>query len=89
MDAVEAGCSYCERTQCDHSVGYGNHPDSTGYNSLDALIMDGQSMNAGSVAYIRKYRDAITMARHVIDYSTHTMLVGEGAERFEEMLGIQ
>ena len=25
LDAIEAGCSVCEREQCDTSVGFGNH----------------------------------------------------------------
>ncbi len=44
--------------------------------------MDGATMDAGCVGYIRKYRNAITLARHVMTYTSHTMLVGEGAELF-------
>lgn len=29
LDAVENGCTTCEVNQCDGSVGYGNHPDTT------------------------------------------------------------
>jgi N4-(beta-N-acetylglucosaminyl)-L-asparaginase len=29
LDAVESGCTTCEVNQCDGSVGYGNHPDTT------------------------------------------------------------
>ena len=29
LDAVEIGCTTCEVNQCDGSVGYGNHPDTT------------------------------------------------------------
>lgn len=45
--------SFCEEEQCDGSVGWGGHPDSTGEVTLDALIMDGPSMNVGAVGYLR------------------------------------
>ena len=41
VDAVEAGCTVCEREQCDGTVGYGGSPDETGETTLDAMIMDG------------------------------------------------
>ena len=30
MEAVDAGCTYCEVQQCDTTVGYGHHPDTAG-----------------------------------------------------------
>lgn len=87
VDAIELGCSVCEEEQCDTSVGYGNHPDTQGYTSLDAMIMDGDTMDVGSVGYIKQFRSAISIARHVMDYTTHTLLVGEGAEAFARMIG--
>lgn len=87
LDAVEAGCRVCENEQCDTSVGFGNHPDTTGHTSLDAMIMDGNSFDIGPVAFIRKYRNVISIARAVMQYTTHSMLVGEGAEDFAKMMG--
>jgi len=34
LDSVEVGCTTCEVNQCDGSVGYGNHPDTTVRNKL-------------------------------------------------------
>jgi hypothetical protein len=42
VDAVEIGCSVCEANQCDGSVGYGSHPDTSSHTSLDAMIMNGK-----------------------------------------------
>lgn len=89
LDAVEAGCIYCEENQCDTTVGYGNHPDTSGQTSLDALIMDGMTFDAGSVSYIRNFRNAISIARSVMTYTGHTLLTGEGAEQFADMLGFE
>jgi N4-(beta-N-acetylglucosaminyl)-L-asparaginase len=50
--------------------------------------MDGSSMKVGSVAYIRRYRKAISLARLVMNYTDHTLLVGDGAEAFADMLGL-
>ena len=89
LDAIESGCTVCEDEQCDTSVGFGNHPDTEGYTSLDAMIMDGDTMDVGSVGYIRKFRHAISIARYVMQYTTHTLLVGAGAEDFAEMMGFE
>jgi len=87
IDAVEIGCSVCEEKQCDTSVGFGNHPDTSAHTSLDALIMDGTSMDVGCVGYVKKYRSAISIARYVMQYTDETMLVGDGAEDFAHMMG--
>lgn len=42
IDAIVAGCSVCEREQCDGTVGYGGSPDENSETTLDALLMDGQ-----------------------------------------------
>lgn len=45
-------------------------------------------MNVGSVAFLSKFRKAATIARAVMEYTAHTLLVGEGAEEFAQMIGI-
>ena len=87
LDAIESGCSVCEQLQCDTSVGFGNHPDTQAFTSLDAMIMNGDNMEVGSVGYIRKFRSAISIARLVMNYTTHSMIVGKGAEDFASMMG--
>lgn len=82
LDAVQIGCSTCERNQCDGSVGYGGSPDEACETTLDALIMDGTTLKAGAVAGLRRVRDAIAAARLVLDYTEHTMLAGDLATRF-------
>jgi N4-(beta-N-acetylglucosaminyl)-L-asparaginase len=87
LDAVQTGCTACEENQCDGSVGYGNHPDTSGHTTLDALIMDGTTMDAGSVGFVQGYRNVISLARYVLDYTEHTLIVGEGAEQLAKMIG--
>ena len=88
LDAVESGCSSCEENQCDVSVGYGNHPDTNGHTTLDALIMDGTTLDTGSVGFVRAYRNVIALARYVLAYTEHTLIVGEGAEFLADMIGL-
>ncbi|KAG2465835.1 ASPG asparaginase, partial [Polypterus senegalus] len=77
LDAVEKGCQQCEIDQCDGSVGYGGSPDERGETTLDAMIMNGDTMEVGSVADLRRIKNAIGVARAVMEYSRHTLLVGE------------
>ena len=44
MDAVVAGCSAAEEDPNITSVGYGCSPDEEGHTSLDAMVMDGRTM---------------------------------------------
>lgn len=87
LDAVEKGCARCEADQCDGSVGYGGSPDENGETTLDAMIMNGDTMEVGAVADLRRIKNAIGVARAVMERTTHTMLVGESASLFAENMG--
>lgn len=82
LNAVQAGCQACQSSQCDGTVGFGGSPDESCETTLDALIMDGQTLNAGAVANLRRVKDAIGVARHVLDYTQHTLLAGDQAAQF-------
>lgn len=82
LDAVQIGCATCEKNQCDGSVGYGGSPDESCETTLDALIMDGTTLNSGAVAGLRRVRDAIAAARLVLEYTDHSLLAGDLATRF-------
>ncbi|XP_029636240.1 N(4)-(Beta-N-acetylglucosaminyl)-L-asparaginase [Octopus sinensis] len=90
LDAVEQGCSMCERyRQCSKSIGYGGRPDEDGETTLDAMIMDGITHSAGAVGGLRRVKAAISVARAVMEYTDHTLLVGEGATKFALQMGFQ
>lgn len=44
IDAVVAGCSACEELRCDGTVGPGGSPDENGETTLDALVMNGETV---------------------------------------------
>ncbi|XP_022354688.1 N(4)-(beta-N-acetylglucosaminyl)-L-asparaginase isoform X2 [Enhydra lutris kenyoni] len=87
LDAVEQGCAVCEREQCDGTVGFGGSPDELGETTLDAMIMDGTTMNVGAVGDLRRIKNAIGVARKVLEHTAHTLLVGESATKFAESMG--
>ncbi|XP_039976207.1 N(4)-(beta-N-acetylglucosaminyl)-L-asparaginase [Xiphias gladius] len=87
LDAVEKGCARCEIEQCDGSVGYGGSPDESGETTLDAMIINGDTMEVGAVAALRRIKNAIGVARAVMEYTDHTLLVGESASVFAENMG--
>ncbi|KAG5666660.1 hypothetical protein PVAND_014675 [Polypedilum vanderplanki] len=89
IDAIVKGCSVCEREQCDGTVGYGGSPNENGETCLDAFLMDGRTMNIGAVGSIRNIKDAIAVAKHVLLYTKHSLLVGEQATQFALMMGFK
>lgn len=53
-----------------------------GKHEMDAALMCGATGAAGSVAGVRSVRNPISLAKAVMQYSEHVLLVGEGAEIF-------
>lgn len=82
LDAAEAGCAACERSRCDLTVGRGGSPDERCETTLDAMIMDGGTLASGAVASLRRVRDAVSVARAVLERTSHSMLAGDLATRF-------
>ncbi|KAK6624760.1 hypothetical protein RUM44_011620 [Polyplax serrata] len=89
LDAVEQGCAVCEYKQCDFTVGFGGSPDEVGETTLDSMIMDGTSMNVGAVAGLKRIKNAIGVARKVLETTRHTLLVGDSATEFALEMGFK
>lgn len=87
LDAVEMGCGQCEINQCDGTVGFGGSPDERGETTLDAMIMNGNTMEVGAVGDLRRIKNAIGVARAVMEHTKHTFLVGESASIFAQSMG--
>ena len=60
-----------------------------GKNELDAAIMDGSNLAAGSVACVTDIKNPITAARRVMTNSPHVMLSGSGASQFAKEQGLE
>jgi isoaspartyl peptidase/L-asparaginase-like protein (Ntn-hydrolase superfamily) len=90
MDAVEAAIRVVESNEADHFVGVGGLPNLLGEVELDASIMDGVTRRAGAVGAVRGFPHPISIARAVCEQlPQHLLLVGAGAERFADEIGIE
>eukprot|EP00092_Neocalanus_flemingeri_P018161 GFUD01019657.1.p1 GENE.GFUD01019657.1~~GFUD01019657.1.p1 ORF type:complete len:364 (+),score=89.51 GFUD01019657.1:281-1372(+) len=89
LDAVEEGCTVCEELQCDGTVGFGGSPDEDGETTLDAMIMNGNTLDVGAIGCLRNIKPVMRVARAVLDHTTHTLLVGEKATQFAVKMGFK
>jgi len=64
------------------NAGCGSEPNAEGIVEMDAGIMNGIDLSAGSVAAVNSIRNPILAARAVMEHSPHVFLVGSGAEKF-------
>lgn len=88
LDAVEAAVRVMEDSPL-FNAGKGAVFTNEGRNELDAAIMDGKTMAAGSIAGVTTIRNPISAARAVMEKSEHVMMVGEGAEKFARQAGLE
>ncbi len=70
-------------------AGVGAHLNRDGRVQLDAILMDGTTLDAGAVAVVERVRNPIRLARLVMETSPHMMIVGPGAEQFALEGGIE
>ena len=88
LDAVEATVKVLENNPL-FNAGKGAVFTNEGVNELDAAIMDGKTLAAGSIAGVRTIKNPITAARAVMEKSEHVLLSGRGAEAFAAAQGIE
>jgi beta-aspartyl-peptidase (threonine type) len=87
LDAVEAAVIVLEDDPV-FDAGFGSHLNLDGRVECDAIVMDGATLRAGSVAALQHIRNPIRLARKVLENCPHMMLVAEGAERFAKAQGL-
>lgn len=89
LDAAIEGVKIQELDPSDTSVGYGGLPNEDGVVQLDASCMHGPTNRAGSVGCLEGIKTPSLVAKAVMDYTSHIMLVGDGAKRFALSLGFK
>jgi beta-aspartyl-peptidase (threonine type) len=81
LDACEQAIIELEEDSV-FDAGIGSHLNRDGKAQLDAVIMDGRTLNSGAVACVERIRNPIRLARLVLERSEHMLLAGYGAEQF-------
>ena len=88
LDAVTAAITILEDDPL-FNAGKGAVFNHDGKNELDAAIMDGATLRAGSIANVHRVKNPILLARAIMEQSPHVMMVGDGAEQFAKSVGIE
>jgi N4-(beta-N-acetylglucosaminyl)-L-asparaginase len=89
LDAAEEGVKVQELDPADNSVGYGGLPNEEGVVQLDASCMHGPTKRAGAVGALENIKTPSEVAKLVLKYTNHILLVGAGAKRFALSYGFK
>ena len=89
LDAIIAGVNIQELDPDDQSVGLGGLPNKDGVVQLDASCMHGPTKRAGAVGCLEDIATPSLVAKAVMDYTDHIMLVGQDAKRFALEMGFK
>ena len=87
VDAVQKVVEFLEADPT-FNAGRGSVLNARGEVELDAAIMEGTDLKAGSVAAVSGVLHPVLLAREVLEHSQHVMLAGEGAREFARGRGI-
>ena len=81
LDAVMSAVEVMENSDL-FNAGKGSVLNHDGEVEMDASIMEGEMQEAGAIAGVRHVKNPIRLAGDVLKYSSHVLLIGEGAEEF-------
>lgn len=87
LEALVAGVEIVELDPEDTSVGYGGLPNADGVVQLDASVMHGPKKRAGAVGALEGVRTPAKVAKAVMDYTDHHLIVGKDAQTFARNMG--
>ncbi len=81
LDAVQKVVEFLEADPV-FNAGRGSVLNARGEVELDAAIMEGSDLKAGSVTCVTGILHPVALAREILEHSPHVMLCGEGAREF-------
>ncbi len=88
LDAVQAAVEVLEDDPL-FNAGRGAAFAADGTNEMDAAVMDGATLAAGSVASVHFTRHPVALARAVMEHTPYVMMVGPGADEFARAQGVE
>jgi N4-(beta-N-acetylglucosaminyl)-L-asparaginase len=89
LDVVVEAVKIQELDPNDQSVGYGGLPNAEGVVQLDASCMHGPTRRAGGVGALEGIKTPSEVAKCVLKYTNHILLVGKGAQDFAVQFGFK
>jgi beta-aspartyl-peptidase (threonine type) len=81
LDAVEEATRVLEDSPV-LDAGRGSYLNAVGEVEMDALIMDGRTLELGAIAAVQRVRNPIVLARKVMEETEHSFLVGQERDMF-------
>lgn len=88
LEVVEASVCALEDNPA-LQAGTGSKPNAVGEIEMDAIIVDGKTLDFGAVAAIRNVSNPVSVARRIMTETEHCMLAGRGATEFAHNLGFE
>lgn len=86
LDAVEVAVRVMEDSPA-LDAGRGSYLNARGEIEMDAMVMDGRTLDIGAVAAVKQIRYPISLARELLALINTNFLVGSGAEAFADSIG--
>lgn len=88
LTAVEKAVNLLEDAPT-FEAGTGVPPNQNGVVELDALIVDGKTLNFGSAAGLQRVKYPISLARKIMEETDHCMFIGAGGDELAARLGLE
>ena len=88
FNAVEVAVNSLEDNPM-FDAGHGSVMNAEGGVEMDAIIVDGKTLNFGGVACVKNIANPISLARLVMERTDHVWLVGPGANHFAAEMGVK
>ena len=88
-DAVEKTVQIVEAEPSFTSVGFGGLPNEEGTIQLDGAFMDGATLRFGAVGAVENIASPVHLARLLSENEFNCQLVGKGAKKEAQRLGLQ
>jgi beta-aspartyl-peptidase (threonine type) len=71
------------------NAGRGSALNSKGEIEMDAAIMDGETLNTGAIAIVKKVKNPVSLAKYIMENMDHVFIAGQGAFEIAQSAGLR